>query len=215
MENRAADPGVQFVLDNRKLIILFAVLIGICGGFFILGYVEGKRQGMQLAAQNAPPVAAAPIAESAKNSQSSSTGVNEPAKEDLNWYQDIGGEGQKDSKISAPAVEPVAKTTLPQTKPPEKAVVAEPKTRKQPVPAAKTAAKVSYSVQVGAFSQRKEAETKAGMLKSKGYGYAISSPSEPGQLFLLKVGKFESRADAVAMQLRLKKDGFAGFVKTN
>jgi len=96
MENHAPDPGVQFVLDNRKLIILFAVLIAICGGFFFLGYVEGKRQGMQLGAQNVPPIeTASALAESAKNSRPSSPVADQSVKKDLNWYQDISGETKK------------------------------------------------------------------------------------------------------------------------
>jgi cell division protein FtsN len=238
MENRTADTGMQFVLDNQKLIILFAVLIGICGGFFILGYVEGKRQGLQLGAQITPTVAATPITESAKNSQP--PGAGESVKKDLNWYQDIGGTTPKDSQLSSPSAQPAEKTVQTQSVEPEKPITAEPKAKKQPAAAAvatkevkqpapatteqKTkkqpapltaAAKASYSVQVGAFRQRKEAESKAAMLKGKGYESAIFSPSEPGQLYLLRVGIFDSRADAVGMQLRLKKDGFAGFVKTN
>jgi cell division protein FtsN len=216
MENHGPDEGVQFVLDNRKLLVLFAVLIAICGGFFFLGYVEGKRQGMQLGAQNASPMESAPvIAESAKTTRPSGLGADESVKKDLSWYQDMGGETQKDSNISEPIIEPVAKTAQPQTKELEKAVIAEPKTGKQPARTATAATKVNYSVQVGAFRQRKEAETKAGMLKAKGYESMISGPAEPGQLYLLKVGGFGSRADAVAMQLRLKKDGFTGFVKSN
>lgn len=216
MENRTADSGVQFVLDNRKLLILFAVLIGICGGFFVLGYVEGKRQGTQLAAQNASPIdTASMVAESTQNAQPSNAGVNESAKKDLNWYQNIGGVEKKDSETPEPAIEPLAKTTPPQVKTPEKTAVAESKAKKPAASATKVATSVSYSVQVGAFRQRKEAERKAGMLKEKGYESTISTPSEPDQFYLLKVGKYDSRADAVAMLLRLKEDGFAGFVKTN
>jgi len=31
----------------------------------------------------------------------------------------------------------------------------------------------------------------------------------------LKVGRFDSRASAVATQLKLKRDGFSSFIKTN
>jgi cell division protein FtsN len=73
----------------------------------------------------------------------------------------------------------------------------------------------SYSVQVGAYRQKHEAEIKAQSLKSKGFEFRIEPPSSPGQLYLLKVGKYASRADAVAMQIRLKQSGFACFIKTN
>ena len=74
---------------------------------------------------------------------------------------------------------------------------------------------ITYSVQVGAFRQKHEAEIKAQSLKSKGFDYRIESPHPPEQLYLLKVGNFGSRAQAIALQLRLKNSGFACFVKAN
>jgi cell division protein FtsN len=74
---------------------------------------------------------------------------------------------------------------------------------------------VAYSVQVGAFRQREELETRAQMLREKGFDCRIEAPAEPGQYFLLKVGSFRTRAEAAAMQLRLKKEGFSSFIKTN
>jgi cell division septation protein DedD len=40
-------------------------------------------------------------------------------------------------------------------------------------------------------------------------------PNAPEELYLLKVGKFSSRADATATQLKLKKSGFNSFIKIN
>jgi hypothetical protein len=47
MTDREPEAGHELVLDNRKLIIAFAVLIAICGAFFVLGFMEGRRQGFQ------------------------------------------------------------------------------------------------------------------------------------------------------------------------
>ena len=68
---------------------------------------------------------------------------------------------------------------------------------------------------MGAFRQRREAEAKAAALKARNYDYVIEPTEGSEPLFMLKVGRFESRAEAVATQLRLKRDGFSTFIKTN
>jgi cell division protein FtsN len=84
-------------------------------------------------------------------------------------------------------------------------------------PPVKAAAKApsNYSVQVGAFRQKQQVDNKADLLRSKGFDCRIEDPVSAEGLYLLKVGKFKSRAEAVAMQLRLKKSGFSSFIKTN
>jgi cell division protein FtsN len=82
-------------------------------------------------------------------------------------------------------------------------------------PRAGAASNVTYSVQVGAFRQRREAEAKATALRERNYEYVIEPTEGAEPLFLLKVGRYESRAEAVAMGLRLKRDGFSTFIKTN
>ena len=62
-------------------------------------------------------------------------------------------------------------------------------------------------MQVGAFRQRQQAEVKAKLLRSKGFDCRIEVPQSSEALYLLKVGQFKSRAEAVAVQLRLKKNG--------
>ena len=52
------------------------------------------------------------------------------------------------------------------------------------------------------------------MLKSKGYESTIE-PSIPRSLYHLKVGRFDSRAEAAAMELKLKRDGFSTLIKKN
>ena len=74
---------------------------------------------------------------------------------------------------------------------------------------------VTYAVQVGAFRNQSEPEVKARALRARGFDCRIDFPQSAGQLYLVKVGKFNARAEAVAMQLRLKKSGFTSFIKTN
>ncbi len=197
MDHRVADTGAQFVLDNRKLIVGFALLIVLCGTFFVIGFMEGKRQGVQRTAgqvqrgtvdESAPaePVAAQP-------EKAAKTGPqpieDKSAKEQFEWYKNVNKREAKPAETPAPRKKPATRPS-----PPEK---------------------TTYTVQVGAFKLRREAETRAAALKAAGYDYVITPGGKDEPLFLLKVGRFESRAQAVAMQLKLKKDGFATFVKAN
>jgi cell division protein FtsN len=104
------------------------------------------------------------------------------------------------------AAEPAPKTTVAKT-------AAEPAPKPSATPAASAAS--SYTVQVGAFRQRQQAEAKAQQLKAKGFDGRIEPPQSAEDLYLLKVGKFKTRTEAVAVQLQLKKSGFASFIKTN
>ena len=47
-DKRSRDAGTELILDNRKLILAFGALAVVCGAFFVLGFIEGKRQGIQL-----------------------------------------------------------------------------------------------------------------------------------------------------------------------
>jgi len=235
-----ADPGLDLVLDNRKLILVFAFLMLLCGGFFVFGFIEGKRQvprsapesQVQAAPQPAAPSAASgPTPSSAAASspaasapEPSTTSVPEarppapapaPAKptedravrEQLEWYRSVKPTDRKPSDSGSAAARATRDPTpapTPAAPPPAKSATASP------------ARGGSYfTVQVGAFRQRKEAEAKSAELAARGYPVTLEPPRTEGGFFLLKVGRFEARADAAAMQLRLNKDGFTTLLKAN
>ncbi len=197
MDHHAADAGAQFVLDNRKLIVGFALLIVLCGTFFVIGFMEGKRQGGQRAkeqlqasvsGETAPADAGAAATGKPAKAESRPPAVKS-GPEQLDWYKSVNK--------------------------PEESKPSEPQPHKKPVEHRAAPPRTSYTVQVGAFKARREAETKAAALKAAGYQYVIEPGGRDESLFLLKVGKFESRAEAVAMQLKLKKAGFSTFIKAN
>jgi cell division protein FtsN len=202
MADRGVESWIELMLDYRKLIISFLVLMSILGGFFVLGFIEGKRQGYREGIQaeaalipnsnseGAPPSETA-INEPKSNSPGKSAASTSPEEQPLDFYKNVNR--PEEGAIETP---PIKKTEESSTKTP-----IEPPT--------------GYSVQVGAFRKKHEAEIKAQLLKSKGYDYRIEPPQPPEQLYLLKVGKFSSRADANAMQLRLKNSGFKCFIKPN
>ncbi len=226
MDQHPADGGSQLILDNRKIILGFAVLILICGTFFVIGFMEGKRQGPDRAADKVAehslavvktnPQLPAAKADAAPSIAPGDKGV----REKLDWYNSVNkrtDEGVKGlesiGSAKATASGSSAAAIRPTTPPAGQESISAGARPKPPnnVPAAK----ITYSVQVGAFRYRTEAETKGEQLRVKKYPYVIESSGDTNQLFLLKVGKYESRADAVAMQNRLKKDGFSTFIKTN
>jgi cell division protein FtsN len=214
MENREADSGLELVLDNRKLILVFGLLIAICGCFFVVGFIEGKRQGVQEGSQTAneslpqkiPDAAPSRIAAPITSNEAQKMPPHDTADQPLDWYKNINRRGGEQVATPSTAVpDSASKSPIPTS-----ATVSTEKP-KPPV----SAEAVSYSVQVGAFRQKEELETRAQMLRAKGFDCRTEPPAEPGQLYLLKVGTFHTKAEASAMQFRLKREGFASFIKSN
>jgi len=226
MDYHPVDGGSQLILDNRKIIIAFALLILICGIFFVIGFMEGKRQGTQRAAEKSAesPTTVVKTSSLPPGAKTDTMPPGVPGdggvRDKLDWYSSVnkradegvkGLESPGPTKATAPAGGTATMRALPGAGPESASQESRPK------PSTSVhATKTTYSVQVGAFRHRAEAEAKAEQLRSKRYTYVIeTSGGADQQLFLLKVGKYESRADAVAMQNRLKKDGFSTFIKTS
>lgn len=228
MDRRDMESEADFVLDSRSLIVGFLLLMVVCGAFFVIGFMEGKRQGLQARIDTVPasPVAAGstlPPAQETRDaaSEKAAREADERAvTEQLDWYRSMNRreEAAATEKQTAPAAKPTP--APPPGKAGSTAKAAREDTRvtaSEPTPkaAAPKTEGTTYSVQVGAFRQRREAEVAAETLKAKGYTSFIESPGPGSEFHLLKVGRFDSREEAVAMQLRLKKDGINSFVKPN
>jgi cell division protein FtsN len=152
----------------------------------------GKRQG-QLAAIAGSDSAAGSVADetlSPKANTDNSIAEGSPPETDevpknQDWYQSVNKKGE----------EPV-----------------------EDQPVRKSASKSSavsgtYSVQVGAFRRRQEADDRVRDLQAKGFDCRVVSPEPSGEFYRVKVGRFSTRAEAVAMVQRLKNSGFDCFVK--
>ncbi len=214
MTNQDADSGLELVLDNRKLIIAFAVVIAICGCFFVVGFIQGKRQGIQEGTQAAteslpkvnPEAAQVKTDAPAQPDEGTRPPQQAAADQSLDWYKSVNRSGGEPETIQPePAPEPA-----PKVPPAAKAAISSERPKLQT-----STAPVTYSVQVGAFKQKHELDVRAEALRKKGFDCRTETPQGPGGFYYLKVGKFRSRAEAVAVQLRLKKNGFSSFIKTN
>jgi cell division protein FtsN len=235
--DREVVTGQELTLDNRKLILTFAVLIvffGVC--FAAIGYREGKHQGYeegrQVAAESALKTNVGLPAKTIASSDDNA--ATAPSKEEisdpqLNWYKNVNRSNGEPEAVT-PIQEPT--TLAPKAELPVESVESKVELKKSPPPTVKKIAKevaekvisqtktvssekVTYVVQVGAFRARREVEIKAKALRADGFDCRIEVPNAPEELYLLKVGKFSSRADATAMQLKLKKSGFNSFIKSN
>jgi cell division protein FtsN len=236
MADHEAEAGHEVVLDNRKLIVLFVVLIAFCGGFFVVGFMEGKRQGFQDGVQTASESAkkSNPVEKQAQESDYSANDSGaDPTKDaesdpQITWYNNVNrGEGDPgiettltESPSSQKAEALPAKNSskeLPRASSKESTQKASPEPSSKVLPQVKAATdeQILYSVQVGAFRVRREVEIKAKELRAKGFIARIELPQSSKDLYLLKIGKFNSRAEATAMQFRLKKSGISSFVKIN
>jgi len=211
MERYPAQPSYELVLDARRLIIACALVIFVCGVFFILGFMEGKRQVLQasLNEQGGPPPATAepaiPAGGSEGGARVGSSVPEAPSRQadQQSWYDKVNAQAQQPK--------PQARTSPAAPKP----AVPAPSRTAAPAPAARTAGATVYSCQVGAFRQQNEARIKAAELSGRGYSAVIEPPGSTGGFYLLKVGRFATRAEAVAMQSRLKKAGYDSFIKTS
>ncbi len=227
MSRHEMESGADFVLDSRSLIVGFLLLMLVCGAFFVIGFMEGKRQGLQARVDSLPAFPSPADAPIFAAQEARIPAVDKPAAEQderavteqLDWYRNMSQQEGGSAQGKQPASVPKPPVAAPAAASFEKAAVKESVKARVAEPVAKAGARetagVTYSVQVGAFRQRREAEVMAERLKAKGYTGFIEPPAAGSEFFLLKVGRFDSRADAVAMQLRLKKDGINSFVKSN
>ncbi len=205
MTEREIESGFELVVDNRKLIVIFAVVVVVCGCFFVWGFMAGKRQGMQLSAiadldtstatgmEGTPPVTTGVGEETADVPPLE----EEAVEKDLDWYQSVHKEENEPIGVQPP------RASSPAKKPTETSSAAGSNVK---------SAAVTYSVQIGAFNGRSAAEALAQNVRSMGFDSRVESSEK---LYHVKVGKLDTRAEAKAVQLRLKNSGFNGYIKTN
>lgn len=72
--------------------------------------------------------------------------------------------------------------------------------------------KTMYTVQVGAFKEKKNADGVAAQLKVKGFAAMVK---QSGGLYCVQAGAFSSKANAQRLREQLKAKGYAAIIKTN
>jgi len=243
--NKKADNEREFVLDNRKGVLIFFGFLVICGCFFVAGYVFGNRavqQPVNYAGGNSiikndsggdayvrineiadepvlPPSVVSELSPEAENpAVADSVSSTPPEITTVIIDKEPVAPPKTTAVVSASAVSasPVAvEKPKPQTKETPGTTARVPAEKSTPSVKQPAAAKSAYSVQVAAFRVRGEAEAKANELKAKGFDSRIEPPPTPGDYYRIKVGSFATRAEAGEMVNRLRKSGFETWISEN
>jgi len=246
MENqKQADNESEFVLDNRKVVLIFFGFLVICGCFFVAGYVFGNRAvpqpvnyagtntgGNSIIKDSSGGEAYGRVNEIADETYPARSAVSEPlpaaAEPAVSAAPPEIATVILDGEPSAPPKTTVIIPTAAVSDPAVTADKPKPQTKETPntaarVPAEKSSssakqpasAKTVYSVQVAALRVRSEVEARVNELKAKGFDFRIEPPLAPGDYYRLKVGSFATRAEANEMANRLKKSGFETWISEN
>ncbi|MHB8881841.1 MAG: SPOR domain-containing protein [Thermodesulfovibrionales bacterium] len=107
--------------------------------------------------------------------------------------------------VPAPVAQPAAPAPEPRTPGKESVRVSAPEAR--PAPAVRTTEESSYTVQVGAFRNKAEAERFRAKYSKKGYKIYIRPVKENKNMtiYKLRAGEFRDKKDAEVLALKLKK----------
>ncbi|MGA8940503.1 MAG: SPOR domain-containing protein [Acidobacteriaceae bacterium] len=185
----------ELTLSTGMILVIFLVLVVLCGAFFGFGYKMGGRNKIPL------PVSATAVdgSQPSTNFNSFKPAAGSPAGEaPANTPAETGGESPSAGTTPAPAVVNPAGT--------EHGATPTVTTTERP------AAEVGIMVQVAAVSHEEDAQLLVNALKAK--GYPVSAHTEPADKFFhIQVGPFTSMKDATAAKQRLVADGYQPIIK--
>jgi cell division protein FtsN len=227
MDPRSTENVTEFVLDNRKLIVAFLMLAVVCGVFFAIGYMEGKRQVLPgMAGQTIPsdPTASTATPPAGENTPATqSVAAKEENREEpvkMDWYDTV--QGAKTARPEVPettskkgqALEGLRAETPPAATKSTKSAPSKPKPPATKSTAATPPPKTVYTLQVGAFRRAGAAEEVAAKLKANGFSPTVDPPGSGSGLYVVKVGSYVTHSEASAIQLRIRKAGFDCILKS-
>lgn len=198
---------LEFVLESRQLLLVFFVIVALCGVFFSLGYIVGRNTLSEsiptaqatteasAAADKPSPMPPAsylnrPEAGTAASPDSSAPGT------DLSFYQSA----EKPAESApAPLESSETPTGQPASPPPE-------------VQSTLPAPPPGILVQVSALTRREDAETLVQFLKEKKLPVMVTAGANDA-LFHVVVGPYQDEKEAQRVRALLEQDGFRPILK--
>jgi cell division septation protein DedD len=194
-----ADGEKEMVLGNKQLISLFFVVVALCGVFFAMGYMIGRKTSTPVTANldaNAPaPVASqSPVPRSQESEPPCETAGEEPqapspAPADSQPAPIPGASTQTQAAHDTPAAPAASPDASPAS----------------PVSSPDTAG--ATWLQVTAL-RRADADNLVKTLKEQNFPTVLADSSKP-DLFRVLVGPYHQTADVADAKARLKSLGFA------
>ena len=203
-----SDGQVELILENRQVLLIFFVIVALCGVFFSLGYIIGRNTFSPSvsattaetpasgAAGKPSPMPPAAYMQQSSDPQATSTQDAPPSSTDLNFYQSV-EENTPDAKLQPQ--QPVAgSATASKSAESSAAVLA-------PPPA-------GILVQVSALTRREDADSLVRLLKEKDLPVLVTSGTNDA-LYHVVVGPYPNEREAQEVRLLLEQDGFRPIVK--
>ena len=186
----------EITLGTGRLLGLFFGLVIVCGLFFSMGFLLGRKTVPEAAAAtNTPSLAAAgpekpsPTRTDAKPDCATPADCTEAAKEELTFYKAV---EQNEPKAR---LEPASAPAPSKTEHPHRAAVAS-----------------GYMVQVAAVTKQEDAEALVHALRRKSYRVLATSGSSD-KLYHVQVGPFSELKDAESTRTKLISDGYNPILK--
>ncbi len=225
-----ADQGYREIqLTGKQLVFLFMASVVVAVAVFLLGVSVGRGVGpvaggnataaeTEAAPSDLPPATVMAPGDRDYHDALRETTPPAPARSAIGPAQSastsLGSEPTPARAVtSTPAAPPTATPSAPPKAspaapptPPARSTVSTPVATPSPAPARATpAAGSGWSVQVGAYRSRANADRQAGQLKARGYAAYVLSGG-PGSLFRVRVGPFDQRAEANRTAVRLRQE---------
>jgi cell division septation protein DedD len=194
----------------RYLVLIFLVLVAMCGVFFSAGFIVGRNER---SLHSAPPTEVVttpgvvpPTVNPPPDTTAAAPGTNPAAPNTVPESEVIppgpeaapGPAVGKPPEAAPPAPQPTPKADQPETAPP-------------PADMGK-----GITLQVLAMHTKQDAESVVTVLKGKGYPVFLLTPENAhadDSLYRVLVGPFKTRDEAEKARDRLKDDGFKPFIR--
>lgn len=207
----------EIQLSVKQLVFAFMSAVALLLAAFLLGISVGRgvSDPAGLSAEGAAP---------SDTTVSTEAPPTEVGAGELTYHEDLQGRGRAGSALPpAPPPQAADPVTSPPTPPPTTAATppatqTPPVSQQAPPPAQSQTSRPAspspppatadgaFALQLGAFSVRANADRLVAELKEKGFAAYIGRPSADSSLFAVRVGPFQTRAQAESMQDRLLRD---------
>jgi DedD protein len=210
----------EIQLSSKQLVFLFMASLVFAVAIFLLGVSVGR--GVKSATLAGAPASGEVAAAAESAGPVTLPPPTQTTAADMTYHSELQGSGTKPGVTPKDVETPVAVTAKapaavdvpaasdisvevtkaqPATKAQARVNGDAPTAEKAALPKAKAAA--TWSVQVGAFSSRDNANKLVNRLKGKGYAVTATTA---GRLFLVRVGPFSDRAEADRTATRLRRE---------
>lgn len=220
-----AEPTYREIqLSLKQLVFFFMSAVVVAVVIFLLGVSVGRGVGEPQGA-----MADAGAGSATDTMVMADPPPTEPAPGELTYHDDLQGAAPGGGQVSPPVDDdpvppdapPVTPPALPQAPPPPDPDPVMPPEPPPPPPsrtppasqaqppagrAADPPASGDWALQIGAFVSRQNAEGLVAKLEAKGYAAYIARPEGSSSLFAVRVGPFQTRAQADDTSQRLSRD---------